>query len=114
MVADIVIPKLYASAGGLVMKSCNFSPNIISIALSHCDLKRESNGPIDLDDIIFLAHQLNTTLCDISQLDEFPENVLESTIFNKFWPNKEKAMEELTLYKIEIDQMKQSIGPIKH
>jgi HD-like signal output (HDOD) protein len=110
MVADIVSPKLYASAGSLVMKSWNFSPNIISVALSHRDLQRESSGPIGLDDIVFLAYQLNTMLSDISQFDKLPKNILESTVFNKFWPNKEKAREELTLYKIEIDQMKQSIG----
>ena len=110
MVADVVLPKLYASAGSLVMKSWNFAPNIISIALSHCDLIRESKGPTDLDDLVLIAYQLDISLNDITQLDELPENILNTTAFKKLWPNKEKAIEELTQYKVEIDQMKQSIG----
>jgi HD-like signal output (HDOD) protein len=110
MVADIVIPKLYASAGSLVMKSWNFAPNIISIALSHRDLARERKGPIDLDDIVLIAHQLDNSLSNITQLDELPEKVLNSAVFKKLWSDREKAIEELTQYKVEIDQMKQSIG----
>lgn len=109
MVADVVIPKLYASAGSLVMKSWNFSPDIIGIALSHSDLNRNIHGPIDIDDIVLMAYQLNTAMTDITQLNNAPENLLKSAVFKKFWSNVEDAVEELAVYQIEIDLMKQNI-----
>lgn len=108
MVADVVIPKLYPKAGKLVMESWNFSPDIVSIALSHCDLTRETDGAISLDDIVAIAHYL-TTLADYTDFNSGSEEVTESAIFKKFWSSREDAEKELQTYRDEIEQMKHNI-----
>ena len=108
MVADVVIPKLYPKAGKLVMESWNFSPAIVSIALSHCDLTRETKDSITLDDIVAIAHYL-TTFSDYTDIHSGSKEVTESAIFKKFWSSREEAEKELQTYRDEIEQMKHDI-----
>ena len=109
MVADVVIPKLYPKAGKLVMESWNFSPDIANIALSHCDLHRESDGAVSLDDIVLIAHQLST-LDDYTLIENKRPELIDSSIFKKLWTSREEAEAELNNYREEIDQMKQDIS----
>ncbi|OUR71082.1 hypothetical protein A9Q78_10710 [Methylophaga sp. 41_12_T18] len=105
LVADVVIPKLYPSAGKLVMESWNFSPDIINIAKSHCDFDRDSQQSINLDDIVFMAHQLS-----LAGDDPLPEELTKHVIFQKFWSTPELANSELESLKQNIDEIKNDIS----
>jgi HD-like signal output (HDOD) protein len=110
MVADVVVPKLYPTAGKLVMKSWNFSPDIINVALSHRQLTREEEdkAPISLDDIVLVAYTLSTYQ-DYSELESNSSTFTESVIFKKFWNDNESALNDLNLYQEEINEMRQAI-----
>ncbi|PCH65306.1 MAG: hypothetical protein COC04_02250 [Gammaproteobacteria bacterium] len=106
MVADVVIPKLYASAGELVMKSWNFPAEITSIALSHRESQREASDEINLDDIVLIAHQLSK-LTDYTKFNGDDSSLLSAPVFKLFWNDQEHAEEELISFHEEIDQMMQ-------
>lgn len=108
MVADVVVPKLYAKAGKLVMESWNFSPDIASIALSHCDLDREYGEEISLDDIILVSHQLSLQEDYIDIANTHPK-LIDSSSFKKLWNSADEAEKELANFSEDIDQMKQDI-----
>jgi len=105
MVADVVVPKLYANAGKLVMESWNFSTDIINIAKSHCDFKREHTETITLDDIVFTAHQIY-----LSGEADLPEKLTTNVVFQKFWPTHEEAVIGFHLLKQDIDEVKNDIS----
>lgn len=96
LVTDIVIPKLYGSAGQLILKSWNFSPELIRITTKHRNLSYNLLDTIDLTDIIIIAHQLNQLNNEniTSSLTE-KSQFLKSPAFNKLWHNWSEARQEL-------------------
>ena len=108
LVADVVIPKLYVSAGRLIIKSWNFPQEIIEVATEHDNLDRESSGEIDLIDTVTIAYQLNQ-LDNYQDSEQIPENLVESKTFNKFWLDWTGAVEDLTELKPNIDQIQHDI-----
>lgn len=108
LVADVVIPKLYISAGRLIIKSWNFSQEIIDVATEHSNLDRESSREIDLIDIVTMAHQLNQ-LDSPPDVEQIPEKLIESTTFNKFWLDWTGAVEDLSELNSDIEQIKYDI-----
>ena len=108
LVADVVIPKLYISAGRLIIKSWNFPQEIIDVATEHCNLDRESSGPVDLIDIVSVAHQLNQ-LDSYQDIEQIPEKLVETTSFNKLWLDWPGAVEDMTELNPDIEQIKHDI-----
>jgi HD-like signal output (HDOD) protein len=74
-VANQVVPKLYPKAGKMILDKWNFSPVIASVAITHNRLDRESTGPIDLNDLVLIACELNK----LSDFTECPPPKLSST-----------------------------------
>lgn len=107
-VANVVIPKLYANAGRLVMESWNFPPEIVNVALSHSDLNRVDDKSMTLDDIVTIAYRIST-LADQTDIKSASITMTETPVFKKFWPNIEIAEQDLKSYQDEITQMKHHI-----
>ncbi len=109
LVAEAVIPKLYASAGRLILKSWNFPEEIIKIATEHrINNVTEANHPT-ISDIVFLAYQLDKT--PITPTTEtIPEAIATSAAFNKFWTNQQDAVVEIQELSKQIEQIKYDIS----
>lgn len=108
LVAEAVIPKLYASAGKLILKSWNFPDDIINIASEHrTNHATESLSPT-LSDIVFLAYQLDKTPLT-NEETELPENITTSPAFNKIWQNQQDAVTNILELSSEIEQIKSAI-----
>jgi HD-like signal output (HDOD) protein len=104
-VAGVVLPKLYPAAGKLIMKSWNFSPDIVRIADTHRQLDREdTSSEIELDDLALIAHQLSQ-LNDFTDADETPLALVETKAFKKLWISWSAATLELQELQTEIDQI---------
>ncbi|HHA18471.1 MAG: hypothetical protein DRQ39_09970 [Gammaproteobacteria bacterium] len=108
LVADVVIPKLYISAGRLIIKSWNFPQEIIDVATEHSNLDRESSGEIDLIDIVTITYQLNQ-LNTYQDIEQIPEKLVASTTFNKFWLDWAGAVEDLAVFNSDIEQIQHDI-----
>jgi len=96
LVVNIVIPKLYGSAGKLILKSWNFSGELTNITTEHNNLTYNVSATISLTDIIIIAHQLNQlnneyASSNISKKSQF----IKSPAFNKLWPDWDSASKEL-------------------
>lgn len=107
-VADIVIPKLYARAGHLILHSWHFAPEIIAVAKEHLNLTRDDNTEIELTDVALVAHQLNQ-LSELSE-DVMPEQLTASNTFKKFWPDWTTAVSELSEWQEDMKQMKSEMS----
>lgn len=109
LVAQAVIPKLYESAGRLILKSWNFPEEIIKIATEHrINKQTETNSPT-MSDIVFLAYQLDKT--PITPTTEIiPEVIATSAAFNKIWTNQQDAVVDLQELAKEIEQIKHDIS----
>jgi HD-like signal output (HDOD) protein len=104
-VADIVIPKLYQSAGKLILDSWNFSQVLSQIPITHTKINCESSGELTLNELIALAYELDK-LKDINTPEKIP-NKLESTdVFRKIWQNLSTATAELSGLAQEISELK--------
>ncbi|MFW5451012.1 MAG: HDOD domain-containing protein [Methylophagaceae bacterium] len=108
LVANVVIPKLYSSAGRLIMTNWNFPPEIVNVATNHRQLKRESSDMIDLSDLVLIAHQLNQ-LDSYQDSEHISEELTESSSFQKFWKQSNDAAENLSELSETIEQMKHDI-----
>lgn len=104
LVANVVIPKLYPRAGQLIMQSWHFSPEMMVVATEHLNINRAGSENIELADLVLLSHQLNQ-LPELSE-DNMPEQLVSSPCFNKFWPDWTTAVNELTSWREDINQMK--------
>lgn len=96
LVADIVIPKLYGSAGRLILKSWNFSSELIEITTEHRNLTYNTSESINLTDIIITAYHLNqlnneNTTKNVSEKSQF----IKSPAFHKLWQDWDEANQEL-------------------
>ncbi len=107
-VANQVIPILYPKAGKMILDKWNFSPLIASVAITHNRLERESTGPIDLNDLVLIACELNK-LSDFTDNETIPETFVNSTMFQKLWSNWTEASAELSRLKEQIEQINSSI-----
>lgn len=108
-VANQIIPKLYPKAGKMILDNWNFSTDISFVALNHNKLDREFTGPIDLNDIVLIAYQLNK-LVDFTDNPHIPDKTLISSItFQKFWANWEDASAEFSTLKDQVEHIKNSI-----
>jgi HD-like signal output (HDOD) protein len=107
-VANQVVPKLYPKAGKMILDKWNFSPIIASVALTHNKLERDSTGPIDLNDLVLIACELNK-LPDFTDNETVPETLVNSTMFQKLWPNWTEASADLSNLKDQIEQIQSSI-----
>lgn len=107
-VASVVIPKLYPSAGKLILDNWNFSPAIAQVSLTHNNLQRESTGKINLNDITLIAYELSK-LSDITDAEIIPESFTASVTFKKLWNDWSEATEELTKLHDEINEIKNGI-----
>ena len=107
-VANQVIPKLYPKAGKMILDKWNFSPLIASIAMTHNRLDRESIGPLDLNDLVLIACELNK-LSDFTDSATIPETFVNSTMFQKLWTNWAEATADLSNLKAQIEQLNNSI-----
>jgi len=106
-VAGIVIPKLYPAAGKLILNNWNFSPVICQIAITHTGYNHSADE-ITLNDIIFLAYELNK-LSDLTDISTFPDSLLSSHAFKKVWPEEGVAIENLSELIDKIDEIKSGI-----
>ena len=107
-VANQVVPKLYQKAGKMILDKWNFSPLIVSVAITHNSLERESTGPIDLNDLVSIAYELNK-LSDFTDNETIPETFVNSTVFRKVWANWAEASAELSQLKEQIEHVNSSI-----
>jgi HD-like signal output (HDOD) protein len=107
-VANQVVPKLYPKAGKMILDKWNFSPVIASVAFTHNQLDRESTGPIDLNDLVLIACELNK-LSDFTECATIPETFVNSTMFQKLWPSWIEASTDLSHLKDQIEQINNSI-----
>lgn len=107
-VANQVIPKLYPKAGRMILENWNFSPIVIAVALTHNKLERESTGPVNLNDIVLIAYELNK-LSDFTNTETIPEALINSSMFQKIWPNWTEASADLSELKEQIEQIQSSI-----
>lgn len=107
-VACIVVPKLYPTAGKLILNNWNFSPNICQVSTTHTD-HNQLTEEITLNDIIFLAYQVNK-LSDLTDISTYPDSLLSSHAFKKIWPKEEEAVENLSELIDKIDEIKTSIS----
>lgn len=111
MVADVVVPKLYPSAGKLIMENWNFPKEIIQISTEHRNLNHqaESDNITDLADVVIVAYQL-AQLSDLNALpEEGPEVLIQSPSFLKFWPNWQEAVTDLSSMMDDVDEMQHSM-----
>jgi len=107
-VADLVIPKLYPTAGKLILDNWNFSEEISQIALTHNQPEQNSNEDIRLRDIIFIACELNK-IPDITDIEAVPETLVASASFQKLWGNWSDTVENLNELSNEISEIKDGI-----
>ena len=107
-VADLVIPKLYPTAGKLILDNWNFSEEISQIALTHNQPEKKSNEDIRLRDIIFIACELNK-IPDITNVEAVPEAFVSSASFQKIWESWSDAVENLSELSDEISEIKDGI-----
>jgi HD-like signal output (HDOD) protein len=107
-VANQVVPKLYPKAGKMILDKWNFSPLIASVAMTHNSLDRESHGPIDLNDLVLVACELNK-LPDFTDNATVPETFVNSTMFQKLWTNWAEASADLSHIKDQIELLNNSI-----
>lgn len=108
MVADVVIPKLYPKAGQLIMQSWHFAPEIIVVAQEHLNLTRKGSEQIELADITLIAHHLNQ-LTEFSE-EHIPEQLVLSPAFKKLWRDWPSAVNDLSAWHEEIQQMKSDMA----
>ncbi len=96
LVADIVIPKLYGSAGQLILKSWNFSSELTDITVEHRNLTYNSSETSNLTDIVIIAHHLNQLNNEnISSSVTKKSQFIESPAFSKLWHDWAEANQEL-------------------
>lgn len=107
-VADIVIPKLYPSAGKLILDNWNFSESLSNIALSHNKIERESPGELNLNDLIAISYELHK-LDDMTDAETLPEKLVSSSIFKKLWLDWADAASDLSQFASDITQLKNEI-----
>mgnify|MGYP003633443716 CR=1 FL=1 len=107
-VANQVVPKLYPKAGKMILDKWNFSPLIASVAMTHNKSERESTGPVGLNDLVFIAYELNK-LTDFTDNETIPETLINSMMFQKFWGDWSEASAELSQLKEQIEQINSSI-----
>jgi len=108
-VADIVIPKLYQSAGKLILDNWKFSSTLSQITLTHNKFDRSSPGDFNLNDLILIASELNK-LEDMTDVNGIPEILVETEIFKKLWADWPEAISDLEGLKPDIAQMKSAIA----
>ncbi|PHS68196.1 MAG: hypothetical protein COB23_09475 [Methylophaga sp.] len=109
MVADVVIPKLYVSAGKLIMDNWNFPDEITATVVEHRNLNYISGENIDLTDIVIIAYHL-AQISSFSVMVDEAEHLIQSALFSKFWASPEVALEELSAISADIDEMQQSMS----
>lgn len=108
LIAKAVIPKLYQPAGKLIMKNWHFSQDMIDIAHTHNEIDRQSTGPVDLNDTILVSVALNR-LNGALNLEQVPEQLVESSTFKKFWLGWASAVHELSEIEEQITQIQHEI-----
>jgi len=107
-VAGIVVPKLYPTAGKLILNNWNFSPTICQVAITHTNYS-PSSDEITLDDIVFLAYELNK-LSDLTDISTFPDSLLCSHAFQKIWPEEDTLVQNISELIDKIDEIKSGIS----
>jgi len=107
-VANQVVPKLYPKAGKMILDKWNFSPLIASVAMTHNKQDRESTGPADLNDLVFIACELSK-LSDFTDHETIPDTLVNSMMFQKLWTNWPDASTELRQLKEQIEQINNNI-----
>jgi len=108
-VADIVIPKLYQSAGKLILDNWKFSSTLSQVTLTHNKLDRASPGVFNLNDLILIACELNK-LEDMTDINCAPKTLVDTEIFKKLWDDWPQAVSDLEGLMADINQMKNTIA----
>ena len=76
--------------------------------MTHNKSERESTGPVGLNDLVFIAYELNK-LTDFTDNETIPETLINSMMFQKFWGDWSEASAELSQLKEQIEQINSSI-----
>jgi HD-like signal output (HDOD) protein len=108
LVAEAVIPKLYQSAGKLILKSWNFPDDIIEVTKSHRNYDSPVSSDITLSDIVFIAYHLNQLKVADGEI-EFSDSFITSIPFKKLWHSQEEALKDFDDIKDKIKQVKYDI-----
>jgi HD-like signal output (HDOD) protein len=103
-ITNQVVPKLYQKAGKMILDKWNFSPVIASVVMTHTMLERQSIGPINLDDIVLVACELNK-LSDFTNSETIPLALINSQMFQKLWTIWDEAANNLSQLKEQIEQI---------